>query len=70
MFVDGGYRVSVNGVIQVGGDANPFVDLCWRRVSADLPEILDPENGGDIRLYRLLERAREADRQQRRRPAS
>jgi hypothetical protein len=67
MFLDGGYRVAVNGVIRVGAGTNPFVDLAasmspelWRRVSRELAPILDPQNGGDVRLFRFLERAIEA----------
>jgi hypothetical protein len=73
MFVDQGYRVVVDGQIQRPAGANPFVDLAnamspalWRRVSTELAEILE-SGDGDRRLARLLERAVEANLQQRRR---
>jgi hypothetical protein len=58
-----GYAVVLNGQVQTGCGINPFPVLrvsmdpqTWRGVARILEEELDPANGGDERLYRLLRR--------------
>jgi hypothetical protein len=42
----------------------------WQRVSTALADVLDPANGGDVRLWNLLQGTLQADQERReRRPA-
>jgi hypothetical protein len=69
-----GFVVSVDGEIQTGRHMNPFPALAasmdpqtWRKVSGLLAEMLDPERGGDDRLYRLLRRTQRINEEERQR---
>jgi len=76
-FQDMGFTVSVNGAIQHGSGANPFPALrasmdpvTWRRDSRVLADQLDPQVGGDARLFGLLRRTIRAEQEQRKQRAS
>jgi hypothetical protein len=76
MFMDLGYRVTLDGQVERRSDINPFLELrasmsgaTWRRVSRVLAEVLEGPDG-DERLHRLLERTIRADHEQRRQRAS
>jgi hypothetical protein len=72
-FAQMGFAVMVDGEIQTGRGTNPFALLMasmdgqtWRKVSRVLAEVLDPANGGDVRLHNLLRCTKRIEQEHRR----